>query len=463
MMRFFFVMIGLALVLAALSGMALAWNSGYELFVLLDTQAPLEPSTQRHLLTLPAQQAVLLLSGAPGNLLLSQTIYGLGYVVYPFLAMAMAWWLAREEAPGLFVWPAIGIGLVTIPGQLYLSADALIGVQLFWVLVIAMLVKVKRRQLPFVLLFAVVTFLVYPFTPAIAAAAMLLTVLAGLLHHDRWRRMALWGVGFVALALLAAWYFEDLAASQPAALTEDMLTEGFQTSLMGAPLIMLLSVMVASIALNVAPRLRQSQNPELALVAYVVELAGFVVAGLVMLLWALLPDAWEGTIAYRGWVLFCSLPFMAAAVFDSHARQRVPADWALEDAHRNRTVAVVGVICAVVLAVQGLGWVGLAGRLQDTLAESVEPAIPAATLDWLEGTPLTHWSVTAYSILLQGDDADAVVLYDDYPDLGRAGFEDGLYIADWYWRSWSEGAFDLSRLAERLERFESRWGGAWTQ
>jgi hypothetical protein len=456
MVKFFFGMVGVALALTALSGMALAWDGSYELFVLLDAPESPELYTQRHLLALPAQHIVRGLDIAPGNLHLSQTVYGLSYAVYPFLALAMAWWLVHEEAPGLFVWPAVGIGLVTLPGQLYVSSDALIGVQLFWVLVTAMLVKVKRRQLPFVLLFAVVTFLVYPFTPVMAAGALLLTALVGLLHRDRRRQMALWGAGFVALALLAAWYFKDLVTSRPDPLTVDLLAESFQTSLMGAPLLMLLGAVVAAAALNIEPRLKQSRNPELALAAYVVELVGLAAAGLVMLFWAALPDAWGGTIAYRGWVLFCSLPFMAAAAFDSRARKRVAADWAGEDVHRVRTAATVGVICAAVLAVQSLSWMGLTGRLQDTLAESVEPAIPAAALEWLEGTPLRHWSVTSYTILLQGNDAETVVLYEDYPDLGRDGFEDGLYVADWHWRSWDEGAFDLSHLAERLEGFENQ-------
>ncbi len=114
-MRCFFTAIAAALLLTALSGVALAWDGSYFLFSTLDLQSPF--LVYGRLAHIPLDWLVLQASHLNASPMATQTAFGLVYFSLTLGALSASWWIVRDHAPTLFVWSALAIGLGTLPGQ----------------------------------------------------------------------------------------------------------------------------------------------------------------------------------------------------------------------------------------------------------------------------------------------------------------------------------------------------------
>lgn len=141
-MRTFFSLIGAGLVFAALSGAVLSWDGSVYLFNVLNEQQPFAANDR--FINVLLHWPVVLGSRLTSNIVVLQTLLGLMYVTIPLTALALCWWVVRDGARELFVWPALAIGLGMLPGIFQFVAEANIVVFLFWPVVLAIVLSTLR-------------------------------------------------------------------------------------------------------------------------------------------------------------------------------------------------------------------------------------------------------------------------------------------------------------------------------
>jgi len=466
----YFGLVATAVLVVFLTRGALSWDGSYQFFIALDQQAPYILHDQR-LIVLAGQGLVLLLSPFTDNVSLLSLLFGLGYALIPLACLLSAWVVVRRQAPGLFLWASFGIGIATLPGQLPIYAEANIAVQLFWPILLALLAGINRRTLLLVVLFSVVLFFTHPYAIALFAFAAAVALLLARRQPGARGGYLGWAVAFGLAAILALARF--LAMRSPyedAQLTGTSLLPAFRSAVAG-PVIVALALaflagmlylalpLSATVGAEGAPRTQRTVSlarhaPALRRLA----LASVLLAGLVLFARTLSYRLWWGALEYRLWVLFCSLPFMLLAVLDALARDRAPAPWRGELRTRTRANLAIAAIFAVVLSANGLLWYRLTARLDAALEASATSCIPMESLDWIDKTALSHWSITPYSLVLQGRHPTKIVL----PEAACTRIHaQGMPLTDWRLRPWDRGWFALDQLEQRLAGGTQHPGVAW--
>lgn len=447
-MKIYFSLVSLALAAVALSGAALSWDGSYYLFELLDQQEPF--IAHNRLVALPFQMLVLLAGNYTNDVSILKMVFGLAYALIPILSMAAAWWIVRNNARPLFVWAVLGIGLGTLPGLLPLFSEAIMVVQLFWPILLAILVPPRLSHIPVVVLFALLAFFTHPTVIMLFGFAAFLAFITGWRYKEqRWQKWG-WMAGLLLLMAIAIVRFMVLKDSyETDRISLDVIGETFATSLAGFPLLSLICAWLAAVLVFVATFIKQPSRRVTLLAVYAAELGLILTAGILLVIRSTVPRLWMGELDYRTWVIVCSLPFMLICAFE--ALYRTPAmlraaadDWA----HRLRTVQVIGIVFLLVLAVQSMTWYSLTRQLDITLQDSPLTCIPASSIDWIIPTPMNHWSTTTYSILLQGRVPKKIILADG--DCTKVSSQEGLHVVPWDERKWSGGWFDFRLLGRQL-------------
>src|SRR5512143_929329 len=159
-MRLFFTLLILALSYAVISGAALAWDGGYYLFRMLDAQSPV--FVQYRYSVIPLHCAVVLLSRLTENVAYLRLAFSAVYVVIPLAALLLSWWVLDRPSRRLFVWPALGICLGTLPGQMFFVSESMIAVQLFWPVLLIQLRRVPGGSALTLAVLSGVVFLTHP-------------------------------------------------------------------------------------------------------------------------------------------------------------------------------------------------------------------------------------------------------------------------------------------------------------
>lgn len=111
------------LVIAVISDAALSWDGAFYLFRTLDTGVPFIPHDR--LIDAPIHWPVLWADALTDSLPVLRATFGVVHVVTPFVALACCWWVVRTDAPALIVWPLLGIGMATLPGQLNFISEGI--------------------------------------------------------------------------------------------------------------------------------------------------------------------------------------------------------------------------------------------------------------------------------------------------------------------------------------------------
>ena len=462
----YFLLAAVGLFVAALSGAALAWDGSVYLFQLLDDQRPFVPHYR--LINIVLQWPVLMLSLLTGDLMILRTTFGLVYASVPLLALAASWWVLRFHAPTLFVWAALGIGFGMLPGQFNLIGEALLTVLLFWPLGLAILVGMQRQHRILVAILAFLIAIAHPMATPLFLVASGLSFVVGLrLPHRRatlWR----WAVGFVVLALVTGirlWLFRtpyEVEQSSPV-----LLLWSFTASVVGLPLVALVSALVTAVAVFAAPRV--GQRPIVLGILRAIELLGIVLTTTLLIRWAIDPEQWRWALKYGYWAPIGSLAFLGFAALEVLLRpagvgqaldagatgsgddpaalvRSLPRDavWS----HRIRTAQFVALSCSLVLIIQSASWLDLSKRLNESMARSSWSCVSMARLGRLNETALGSFATPAYSILLQGRSPDKVVLSGDA--CGTETFETGVALNEYGTRAVSGGWFNLQPLAQDI-------------
>jgi hypothetical protein len=309
--RLYFGLVLTAFVVTTLVGAPLSWDGSYVLFSALDTQGAFIPHGRLpdHILQAPLLAAARFTSDM--NVL--KAAFSLTYTLVPLLSLAASWWLVRRRAPALFLWPALGIGLVALPGQFCFVSEAIMAAELGWPLVLAMLLGVRRWDLLLVPLVAVV-FLLH----MVSAVVLLTAAVAGavmLIRPDQRSRLSV--VLVVALASLSiARLLVPLNSYEQDMLSAAAIGWAWSNAVPGAPAGAVILALVAGGAAIYATRLLLGGQTQPATRLGLLAVGAVAGAGVVLLFWALDPQMWARAIGYRWWVALFGLPFMAGALLE---------------------------------------------------------------------------------------------------------------------------------------------------
>ncbi len=439
-MRLYFGLTTLALALAAALKAPMAWDGSYQLFKILDTQAPF--FVEHRFGVLPLQGLVLVASAVTDDVGLLQIVFGLAYVAVPLLALALSWWIVRGRAPSLFVFPALGIGLGTLPGQFFFASEALMAVQLFWPIILALLVGLDtpRGAWPVLLLLGAFVLTAHPVGAALLALGAALALLVA--WQGPVARLPFVGLARL-LALLALLRFVMIRSPyEIGALQGGTLRYLGHVSVSGRVLAALACAWAAGALLCLlAWNDTGLERARTALRALVV--ATLAASGVLLESWAIDPALWRNALGFRSFALLAGLPFIAMAAGESVLRWRHGEMWVRPNpADRVLAIRIVAAAFLMVLATQGMVWHRLTGTLKTALETSPARCLPTSALPRLGRTPLDHWSTPSYAILLQGRSPRTLVLADD----GCAELRDGgaIPVAPWDRRARNTGWFDLS-------------------
>lgn len=446
--RLYFGLMTLGLAVAAISGGTLSMDGSFQFFKALDTQAPYVPLNR--FITIPFHIPIVLVSRFVDDLIVLQILFGLSYTIIPLGALALSWWIVHEKAKPLFVWAALGVGIAGLPGMFLLFSEATLAVQMFWPLFMVILMRIQKRHIPILILIPIVLIATHPFSIVLISMAVGLMFLVGLLDGTVRLKMWIWAAVFTLLGVFAALRFAQIISPyEMDRLDVNSLIRSFGPGLRGFPLTALAITWVVSLSLFFRPRLTRIQGKMILRLITSWEFIGLATAGTFFIVWASNPRNWASQLSYRHWVLFCSLPFFGLAVLEALRQQPLPSRMRAEWNHRSLIVMGTGLIFLFTFSLQSLGWINLTQRLQQTISESPLACIPASSIEWINRTPFNHFSITSYSILVQGRSPTKVVLPDN--QCAEADLTTGFPLAeDWEWRRWEGGWFNMQYLKERV-------------
>lgn len=447
-MKSYFSLVSLGLVVAAVSGGTLLWDGSYYLYRILDTHAPYEryPGSISAILDWP----ILFATRFTNQVAILQIVFGLSYVLVPLLSLALSWWIVRDTAPSLFIWPVFGVGFGTLILQLQLVAESVLLLQLFWPIVLAILVRPRWYVYPVILLLAMAILFLHPLAILLFGIACIIAFIVGLRYPVERVEKWLTAIGFACMTMLAVIRYSPIQATLEAeSITFNGLQASFALSIAGIPVLAFIAAYAAAGIVLTVPLVNQKFPPLWRLLLYVVEFASLLAAGALFSLWASDIRWWGGAITFRALSLIMSLPFICAAVVDRLFHEPAwfhnsESDWT----HRIRTTQVVGILFALVLIIQSTSWVSLTDQLRGVLRQSPSTCISASSIPGSARTPLGHWTVTSFSLLIQGMTPKKVILVDD--GCKTTDFTKGLPIAQWDLRDWVGGEFDMHLIAQQL-------------
>ena len=396
---------------AAALGAALTWDGNYFFFEVLDRRAPLVNNERwsNVLVQLPTVALSYLTESIP---VLART-FSLSYVAIPLISLVASWLVVQRTQPHLFVWPVLGIGLGTLPGQMCFTCDSIVAVQLFWPVVLSVVVGLRPGTAFLSCALAVLVFFFHPTSSilfAVGGAASLLVW-----ARDTEHRSENLYFSFLLFTLLVVRAIVTMTAATEYEQSQSsvrLFLYYFSEYVWGFPLASLVFAWTAGLLL-LLPRFRQLHNALVASARWVRWLSLICVAtvgGLLVIL-ALNRQLWMDALSFRQFATLNSVPFLFMLILESRiplfmadAGPTTLAVWRLP------VVNAAGAVFAVVLSLQSVGFWYATNDLRMYLSTSSDACLDRATLTKVHGTALDHWSLPTYAILLQGRTPRTLVL-----------------------------------------------------
>jgi hypothetical protein len=406
-------LIAIALATAVISNATLLYDGAWFLFRVVDLQRIEVPQLRITfgVLQWPLLQATRLTD----SFAFLRIIYSIPIVIAPLVSMAISWWIIRKDAPHLIVWPALGVLLVDLPGQMHWIATSIRTNQLFWPILLAILIGMPDRALPVASILYILILFLHPQVSVYLMAGAMAAVVIGWRRPDIRARMlnlalvSAFGALFRASVLQSAYEAEEASVANQFA--------QWERSVLGLPAVALVLVALSAVAIALRPRL---DRPDRVLAS--VPLGGLVVAGVLMTVWGSDAATWRNAIDYRGPSMWHSLPLMGLAFLDATvpvAHGRMRAGLPLRRAVTN----LAALVFCVVISVQSWAWRGELDLLRDAMAHSTTACIGTSVIPGFETSPVNFWTLPPASIMLQDRSPDFVVLPDDLCTRAR---EDGV-------------------------------------
>ncbi len=397
------IMASIAVLIAAIAGAILLYDGAWFLFTILDTHRINIPQLRISFALM--QWPAVWVAEQSGSLPFTRFVFSLIVMAMPPLSIALCWWIVRKDAPWLIVWPALGVLIVDLPGQMHWIATSIRTNQLFWPILLAVFIGMPDRVVPLVAILLISALFMHPQVSVyLIAGACAAAFLAWQRPEQRQRLL-----GAATVFVFAAFYRYGLLSAGYEAEEASWSNQigQWERSVLWLPLVALVSALAVAILLVLRqygawPRLTGTQGNRL--------LIGVSVPGIIALLvWASDPTLWRTAIDYRGPSLWHSLIFMGVAFLDVaiQHRQRRTADGTRTRVQLSNAVAA---LFMMVIALQSLGWHGELNKMRDAMAATEGGCIAAESLPGFEQSPLNFWSLPAASIGIQSTSPNFVVL-----------------------------------------------------
>ncbi len=399
-------LVSLAIIAATLGGAVFISDGAYFLLTTINDQQVHVPHLRITFSTLlyPAALATRITD----DLTIIRYIYSISLMFTPIIALALSWWVVRHHHRSLFLWAAFGILLVNLPGQMHWVATSIRTNQLFWPLLLAVLIGMPGRVVPMAVILAQLMVLLHPHAAAYFIAGSLAALwIAWSTPEIRSRMLAVAGVGgfyaFFRLLIPSTDYESSTSGI-------DYQLQLLERSIGNWAGIGLLLVAIAAVALAIIPRL----NSPPGWIRWI-PLASLILAGSAFLVWAADGEEWRNVSDYRGANLLFSLLLMGLAFLDSSSnKKKIQAP----EIKRLRRYAVIAgaVVFGVTISLQSYVLAKEVNRVSEIMEHAGSGCIPESQIPDFESSPLWQSTFPSTSLLLQSRTPDRIVLPDSMCD-----------------------------------------------
>jgi hypothetical protein len=439
-MRLFFLLMTLVLVIASLSGVILAYDGSYYLFQILDNAAPFSP--HHRYINIPAQLPALVAMQFTDHLGVLTVAFGMGYLLLMLAPLLLAWWLVRDTAPHLFIWVVLGTTLVQLPFQALPWTETLTIVKLAFPLLLLIVLPPRRYTLPLSAALIIALVLTHP------NAVLMLGFLAGvaalvlfLRPHERGLRLRQIALMLGAAALHAFAFAQLVSPYERNEATLDTALEHYHTVLLGLPMIYAIMIGLAGLLFFLQRRLKSRLLPfaTMLLIAIGVVALAFTIA---------MPGFFRNVFNLRIFIAVFALPFMLLLVWEALASSEGTVAHSALAQQRLRVIQVAGVICVLFTLLQSGVWMSSVAAMEEERAANDAACLSSYALDMPRYPMLFHWSITPYTLLLQGRQPQQVVLF--LEDCASYDFSEGMRVIPETLNLWESRWFDMTALRQRL-------------
>ena len=390
-------LIAVGLLIGAVLNVALSFDGSYHLYNVLQRQQPFIVYGRYSDLLL--QAPVLWLSLATSDLTALRLAFSLPYALPPVVAATWAWLLVRHQAPHLFVWPILGIGLLALPTAIYQSNETVAVAALAWPLLLSVALGLPGKSVLGAAVLAVVLVFFHPLAAQVVLVSAILAVLGERLVYRGRKRLLVWGVAGAATVAIR---FAVLRSGNE-------VVYPFLINVITLPQARILLVSTfAAVILGVLIAWRRATTSPSTLLAQGAVMG--VAAGL-LFAWAASPPAWAKEVNYREYTVIFQLPLVALMAWE--AWRGDPGKEAV--AARGRVVVAVACLFLGVFVTQALAWNEITQQLRLRM-EAARTTWPTPASVDQSGTVLAtadqrgNWWVPSLSVVLGNRDVSRIVL-----------------------------------------------------
>jgi hypothetical protein len=432
----FFAFVILALAIATFANVPLSYYGAFFFFHVLDThQFVVE---RGRLIDIPLELPMLAASRFTDNLGVLRAIFCAAYAAIPALGLAASWLVCRSRRPSLFIWPAMSICIIGLPGQFSLHSEAIMAATLLWPALLAVLVGAPATVWPLVAITSIAAAGSHPNAAAVLAFIILVAIVSAIMRTES-RKVSL-PLALALTALLLARIFRRLDPYESERLSVLSVVRSLHDSVIGWPLVAVALAMVAALCCLLCARPR----------ARLYLMTPLILAGVALVAWAIHPASWAKCNDFRFWVAPLSMLFMSGATVEELWLRRPPEPQLQE--LRRYAVPLIGAIFFLVLSIQSLQWGLISRRLTNDLVSSDRGCVSRANVTSIRHTALDQWQLGFYALELQGRTPRTLLLEHRFAcrlfgQNGDAIFVDnGNYT---YIRHRGEGWFDFEDARSR--------------
>jgi hypothetical protein len=383
----FFALVLLTTIVLIIVSAPLAFDGAYFLFRILDERQLVVE--HRRLIDVVVQLPVLAALRLSRGIELPALTFSTALASTSIAGLAISWLVCRRRRPSLFLWPALSICIVTLPGLFFFQNEQLMVVTLLWPAFLVSLIGASPAVLTLVALTSVVAMASHPIT-AVLLGFTAIAALATATLRPAARRFSLGFAGYMVLLVLIRVAI-PLDQYERDSLSMQIVDDSFNHAVWGWPLVALTLSIASAPGFIVSERRRSA--------AY--HLAPMVLAGAALIAWAIDRNNWKTCLDYRYWVAPFSMILMAAAAIDE-LLPRGPAECERQ-ARRRYALPLIGATFLVVLTIQSAEWKTMSDQLRSEMVNSDQGCLQRSALYyWLQDTPLNHWGTPLYAVELQG-------------------------------------------------------------
>lgn len=403
------VLFGIGLTIAALCEAPFTWDGAWYFFAMIDTGVPF--IAHDRLIDAPLHTPVVWLENVTDSMNALRKTFSLLHVLTPLVSLALSWWIIRRDAPGLIIWPILGMGLALLPGQINFISEAIKAHQLIWPVLLAVLIGLPPRTVPVASMTALIIMLLHPAAALILGATAAAAFVLGWLVSSYRERLLPFSICLFIMAVLR--YLMIISEYDSSGMGPSTLKRQFLNSATGLPGIALTMTFLAAGLLLVLPwlehRFRWGTNLPLASVAIAVA---------VLVVWALDPTLWWDALEFRGPAHFVSLAMAGLAFLDAISHRFPGRETSIDLASvRRRCGQAIAMGFAIVIGLQSYMFGQEIDGMRSAMAASDKRCIEISDLPNMPNSPLNLWSTPSHSLLYQGWTPDRIVLPDGGCDL----------------------------------------------